>query len=166
MKTKYSACPGEASPWISYEILRASGIEGYKWTCVLCSHNFLQTRNRRLIKKAGIRSCSVRYQSCCRRDCNYPYNCSINVLVYPHLLPYNVTRSPIMVPQQPTMGYRNPGPLLMVIYFGKHVWCKKAWGVTLNNNITSFMIYMQVPRNLAWCNAPRVSLKVSGKYLG
>ena len=30
MKTKYSACSGEASPWISHEILRASGIEGYK----------------------------------------------------------------------------------------------------------------------------------------
>ena len=35
----------------------------------LCSHNFLQTKNRRLIKKAGITRCSVRYDRYCRRDC-------------------------------------------------------------------------------------------------
>ena len=38
-------------------------------------------------------------------------------------------------------------------------------GVTLNNNLTSFMIYNQEPRNLAWCNAPRVSLKSQENYL-
>ena len=68
-----------------------------------------------------------------------------------------------MVPQQPTMGWRNRGPILMVIYFGKHVWCEKSWGCDIEQQHNKLHDYKQEPRKLAWCNAPRVSLKVSGK---
>ena len=79
-----------------------------------------------LIKKAGITRCSVRYHRCCRRDCLTTRTTVASISWY--VLICSHTRSPIMVPQQPNLGWRNPGPILMVIYFGKHVWCEKTWG--------------------------------------
>ena len=159
MKTKYSACSGEASPWISHEILRASSIEGYKWTCVLCSHNFLQTNNHRLIKKAGIR----RYHRCCRRDCLITCTVEASMSWYVHICSHTVyieVQSWCLSNQLWVEG-------TLVLYSWSYILAsmfgvRSPGGVTLNDNITSFMIYKQEPRNLAWCNAPRVSLKVSG----
>ena len=28
---------------------------------------------------------------------------------------------------------RNPSPIHMVIYFGKHVWCEKSWGCNIDH---------------------------------
>ena len=159
MKTKYSACSGEASPWISHE--SAQVLED---TMNLCSHNFLQIRNRRLIKKAGMRSCSVRYLRCCRRDCLTTCTIVASMSWYVHICSHTAyieVQSWCLSSQLWVQG-------TLVLYSWSYILAsmfgvRSPGGDTLNNNITSFMINKQEQRNLAWCSAPRVSLKVPGE---